>query len=180
VGAEKVNASVTDAGPLIHLTEVGCLHFLKIFDALHIPDAVWSETVEQNRIPQGNILALGNIQRLTVSQSEVIRFTQENRFENLHNGERECLYLCQKIGVLILLTDDLIVREAAQHLNITPIGSLGVLVKAYHLGHIVLADVERYITDLYDVSSLFVTRTIIELVIESLHQTSNKSNKTLK
>lgn len=32
VGTGEVNAAVADAGPLIHLTEIGCLPFLRIFD----------------------------------------------------------------------------------------------------------------------------------------------------
>lgn len=44
MGTGEVNAAVADAGPLIHLTEIGCLPFLHIFDILHVPEAVWSET----------------------------------------------------------------------------------------------------------------------------------------
>lgn len=36
--------AVVDAGPLIHLFEIGCLQFLNHFDALYLPDAVWGET----------------------------------------------------------------------------------------------------------------------------------------
>ena len=32
---------VTDAGPLIHLNEIGCLSLLRIFETVHVPDAVW-------------------------------------------------------------------------------------------------------------------------------------------
>lgn len=41
--------AVTDAGPIIHLTDVGCLGLLSIFEHLHVPDAVWLETVGQGR-----------------------------------------------------------------------------------------------------------------------------------
>jgi len=52
---------------------------------------------------------------------------------------------------------------------LTPVGSLGVVVRAYHLGCISLIEAERYMADLYDVSSLFITRTIVELAIEQLY-----------
>ena len=168
MGIGKLNVVVTDAGPLIHLTEVGCLLFLHIFQVVHIPGAVWSETVGQNRVSQNDVLALGNVQQHILSESEVVQFVQENHLENLHNGERECLYLCQQMGVSILLTDDLAVREAAKRLNLTPVGSLGIVVRACRLGHISSTDAERYLADLYDVSSLFVTRAIVELSIEQL------------
>ena len=69
-----------------------------------------------------------------------------------------------------LLTDDLAVREAAKSLNLTPVGSLGIVVRAYHLGNISLAEAEYCLNALYDVSSLFVTRAIVGLAIEQLRQ----------
>lgn len=127
-----------------------------------------------DRVPRDDVLKLSTVQRHTLSQSEVTRFTQENSLEDLHDGERECLYLCQQIGVSILLTDDLAVRDAAKRLNLTAVGSLGIVVRAYRLGHISLADAEQHITDLYDVSSLFATRTIVELAIEQLRKHSGQ------
>jgi|GEM_PF-5348860 hypothetical protein len=43
-------------------------------------------------------------------------------------------------------------------------------VRTYHLGNISLAEAEHCLNALYDVSSLFVTRAIVELAIEQLHQ----------
>lgn len=36
---------------------------------------------------------------------------------------------------------------------------------------------ERHIIELYDVSSLFVTRTIVELAIEQLHRYTNQGSR---
>ncbi|RKY69208.1 MAG: hypothetical protein DRQ02_01715 [Candidatus Latescibacterota bacterium] len=54
-------------------------------------------------------------------------------------------------------------------MNLIPVGSLGVVLRAYRVGHIPLAEAERRIVELYDVSSLFVTPAIVELAIEQLH-----------
>jgi predicted nucleic acid-binding protein len=170
VGSRKVNVAVADAGPLIHLNEIGCFSLLRTFETLHIPDAVWSETVGQARVSQADVLGLGNVQQHSLPQEDVAQFIQKNGLEDLHAGERECLYLCQRVGVPILLTNDLAVREAAKRLKLTPVGSLGIVVRAYQAGRISLTDAEHYIADLYDVSSLFVTRTIVELAIEQLHR----------
>jgi len=170
VGSRRVKVAVADAGPLIHLNEIGCFSLLRIFETLHIPDAVWSETVGQARVSQADVLGLGNVQQHSLLQGEVAQFIQENGLEDLHTGECECLYLCQQVEVPILLTDDLAVREAAKRLKLTPVGSMGIVVRAYQLGHISLTDAERHIADLYDVSSLFVTRTIVELAIEQLYR----------
>jgi predicted nucleic acid-binding protein len=104
--------------------------------------------------------------------------SRKKTLEHLHDGERECFYLCQQTGVTTLLTDDLSVREAAKRLSLTPVGSLGVVVKAYHLGRISLTDAKRHLADLYDVSSLFVTRAIVELAIERLLPSPNQGSPT--
>jgi len=175
VGIGRIDPAVADAGPLIHLTEIGGFSLLSIFETLHISDAVWSETVTADRVQRADVLALGNTQRHTLADADVIRFVGEHNLHSLHVGERECLLLCQQISVPLLLTDDLAVRKAAKSLGLTPVGSLGVVVKAYRLGLISLADAERLIACLYDVSTLFVTRTIVELAIDQLHERSGKS-----
>lgn len=170
MGNGKINSAVADAGPLIHLNEIACLSLLRIFEIIHIPDAVLSETVGQLRISQDNILSLGNVQQHKLHPLEIIRFTQQNSLDDLQNGERECFYLCQQIGISVLLTDDMSVREEAHRLNITPVGSLGIVVRAYRLGHISLDNAKRHISDLYDVSSLFVTSAIVEPAIGQLEK----------
>jgi predicted nucleic acid-binding protein len=170
MGDETVDIAVADAGPLIHLSEIDCLSLLTIFKALHIPNAVWSETVGHNRVAKDDILSLNIVQQHSLSQSEIIQFAQENSLEELQDGELECLYLCQHIGIPILLTDDMAVREESYRLNLTPIGSLGIVVKAYRLGHIPLSKAKQHIASLYDISSLFVTRAIVEIAIEQLNR----------
>ena len=169
MGLGKISA-VTDAGPLIHLAEINCFPLLSIFESLHIPDAVWSETVECGRTPREDFLKLSNVERHNLSQSDVTRFVENNNLKDLHSGERECLYLCNQIDVSILLTDDLAVREAAKRLKLIPVGSLGIVAKAYHLGRISQVEAERHIINLYDVSSLFVTRSIVEMAIEQINK----------
>ena len=172
MGTGGVEPAVADAGPIIHLSEIGSLSLLRIFKRLHVPDAVWSEAIEAGRVRATDVLALGNVQRHTIPRTEVTHFVHEHCVLDLHAGERECLFLCQQISVSFLLTDDLAVRRAAKSLGLTPVGSLGVVVKAYRLGHVSLAEAEPLIAGLYDVSTLFVTRAIVELAIEQLHERS--------
>jgi predicted nucleic acid-binding protein len=170
MGNGKVSGAVADAGPIIHLREIGCLSLLHIFEILHIPNAVWLETVGQNRVSQEDILSLGIFQQHNLPQSEVMMFIQKNSLEELQDGECECFYLCQYIGISVILTDDMSVREEAYRLNITPVGSLGIVIRAYRLGLITLDNAKHYIADLYNVSSLFVTWAIVELAIEQLEK----------
>lgn len=70
MGPERLNVAVADAGPLLHLAEIGCLSLLGLFDTLHVPDAVWSETVTLNRVPQQDVEGVGTIQRHTLLEGE--------------------------------------------------------------------------------------------------------------
>lgn len=173
MGDERVNDAVTDAGPVIHLFEIDCLSFLRIFDTLHVPDAVWMETVGRARVQEADILHLGNVKRHTLAQTETDQFVQDHQLEELHAGEKESLYLSKLLNVSLLLTDDLAVRKAAKRLELRPVGSLGVVVRAYREGKISLEDAEQHLIDLYETSTLFVTRAIVELAIEQLRDDSN-------
>ena len=110
MGSERLIA-VSDAGPLIHLTEIDSLSLLSIADQLHIPQAVWQETVGQGRVSQADLSVLRNLRSHTLPSGKVERFIQEHGLTELHAGERECLYLCRSLGALTLLTDDLAVRK---------------------------------------------------------------------
>lgn len=126
MGPGRVTRAAVDAGPLIHLSEIGRPSLLELFEAIHIPDAVWGETVERHRVPA---LDLSNLHRHTLPAEEVAHFTRESLPERLHLGERECLYLCRRLGLPLVLTDDLAVRDAAKRLGVQPVGSLGIVVK---------------------------------------------------
>jgi predicted nucleic acid-binding protein len=86
MGAGAITHAVADAGPLIHLTEVGCLSLLRIFDCLSIPDAVWAEAVTQGSVPQTDVLTLGIVQRHALSHSSVRQFIEQNSLERLQGG----------------------------------------------------------------------------------------------
>lgn len=161
------DVAVTDAGPVIHLLEIGCLHFLDIFDTVYLPTAVWQETVESGRVAAQQIEQLRSIQRIQVPGSTA-QFVTVHNLTHLHFGEQACLHLCEQLGLKLLLTDDLAVRQVAKQRGVTPVGSLGVVVRAYRLGIISLDEAEGCLNDLYASSTLFITRTIVDLALERL------------
>jgi len=100
--------------------------------------------------------------------SDIDTFVEAEGLGHLDRGEQECLHLCRHLGVSILLTDDLAARDAARRLAITPVGSLGVIVRAFRLGRVSLEEAERLLRRLRDDTTLFVTPTIVDLAIEQL------------
>lgn len=168
MGHGKLRRAVLDAGPLIHLAEIGCLRLLTIFENLCIPHAVWIEAVGQHRISLDDLAEAPNLVQHSVSSSDLADFIMKNNLIELHLGEQECLFLCKKQDISTILTDDMAVRDAAQRLKLVPVGSVGIVVAAYKHGVLSLHDAELCIANLYDVSSLFITRALVELAIEKL------------
>lgn len=129
---------------------------------------MWLEATEGDRISRHQLVDLKNIRRHSLNQIDLQLFIRKNNIKQLHVGELECLFPCREIDVSLLLTDDPAVREAAKLLMLSPLGSLGIVVGAYRVGLISFAEAEQSIFELYDVSSLFVTRAIVELAVQQL------------
>jgi predicted nucleic acid-binding protein len=172
VGSRGLKSAVADAGPLIHLAEIGAASLLALCERLLVPSAVWHETVGRTRISEDVLMRATTIDRIVLPDDRVGRFIEENGLGTLHRGEQECLYLCIEGGVSVMLTDDLAARDAAQRVGVTPVGSLGVVARAYRLGQLGLPDAERHILALQHVSSLFVSEALIELVLDELRRFS--------
>ncbi|MGC9393672.1 MAG: hypothetical protein ACP5J4_02320 [Anaerolineae bacterium] len=170
MGDTGIASAVVDAGPLIHLDEIGAFSLLRLFTAIYIPGAVWQEAVASGRVVSADLEILPNLHRCELLPESVMQFSHAYALTHLHTGERESLYVCIQDNIHLVLTDDLAVRKAAKRLDITPVGSLGIIVKAHKLQIITLSQAEQYILDLQDVSSLFVTRAIVELALESLYR----------
>jgi predicted nucleic acid-binding protein len=167
-----MTSAVADAGPLIHLAEIRACRLLNVFAQLHIPRAVELETIGQGRVSLDELAVLNNLHwhQTTLTGIGLTEFVQNHGLGNLQAGEQEALNLCLQLGVSILLTDDLAVREAARRLNLIPVGSLGVIVRAYRSKWLTLAEAEDHLNRLQVTSSLFVTSEIVKLAIEQLRQ----------
>ena len=170
MGPEQDRDAVADAGPLIHLSQIGAIALLRIFSAVHIPDGVWAETVGKGRVQSNDLESAADIHRHNVDAQSLQQFAATLGTTGLHAAETECPLLCRDLPAPLLLTDDMAAREAAQRQGVRPVGSLGVAVRAFYCGQIPLSEAERCIRQLFDVSSLFVTKAIVDLAIEQLRQ----------
>lgn len=120
---------VCDAGPLIHLDDLGCLDLLRGFQMVLVPDAVWSE-VSHHRPG----LTMENWQRVTAPAFSSARLAAIARSLTLHSGEIEALRLAETTGQCWFLSDDTAARLAAKQLGVRVHGTLGLLLRAIRIG----------------------------------------------
>ena len=121
---------VLDAGPIIHLDQLGQLLLLDSLGELFVPESVAYEA-EKHR--PGVTAKLGahvveEADLLSREMSELIHRL------NLHTGEIAALGWAEKFGADLFVSDDKAARTAAQLLGIESTGTLGVIVEAFKLG----------------------------------------------
>jgi predicted nucleic acid-binding protein len=125
-GIEKPSRVVVlDAGPLIHLDELGSLGLLADHFELLVPDAVWNE-VEQHR-PALFVSSSLYFRRTTPRSAQDPSLAAISILYPLHLGETQALQIAMECEADMLLTDDTAARLAANQLRIPVHGTLGIL-----------------------------------------------------
>jgi predicted nucleic acid-binding protein len=155
---------VCDAGPLIHLDELGCLTLLKDFRGALVPDAVWQEVL----IHRPSALSDPDVQltRIRVADRPVSpALTTLVRLFGLHRGEQEALQLAQQTPDCLLLTDDTAARLAAANINISVHGTIGLLVRALRREQKTKDEVLRLLISLPSKTTLHVRRDFLQQII---------------
>jgi len=156
---------IFDAGPVIHLDEIGCLFLLSDFHKLLVPFAVWEE-VERYR---PSALYTSNVPFIKTQVSEIKAsiHTLCNAF-NLAEGEKEAISLCLLHPNSILLTDDAAVRLAAKSVGIRAYGSIGILLRAIRRKQLTPMDVIKYLEVIPFKSTLFIKKSLLKEIIEKV------------
>lgn len=134
------------------------------------PEEVWSEATAHGAPSEAELASLGLGRE--PHPDDLDEFIHAERLGRLDRGEQECLRLCRRLDIGVLVTDDLSARDAAKRLHVTPVGSLGVVVRAYRQRRIALDEAEHCLLRLRDATSLYVTRAIVDLAIEQLRGAS--------
>lgn len=152
--------AASNSGPIIHLNEINQLKLFDIFSELIIPFSVAEETGKIN---------VRNIKTVKVQEREIKNFIKFIYEFNLQKAEIDALYLAKKYG-MIFLTDDLQAREAAKTLKIEVHGTLGIITLCYNNDLLNLKESKELIWELYKDSTLFLTRSLVDLAINKLEK----------
>jgi len=157
---------VLDAGPIIHLDEIGCLNLLSDFDEPLVPESVWKE-IEHHRLSAFQKPEVSFIRtNVTIEKSGQVHILS-NAF-NLDTGEKEAISLCIQHAGSILLTDDTAARLAAKSLNIRSYGTIGVLLRAIRRNQLKPIEVIRYLEQVPSTSTLFIKKSFLHEIIDNV------------
>jgi len=162
---------VLDAGPIIHLDEITCLHLLSDFKELLVPEAVWKEigyhrpsVLNNSTLPFIKISVLENI------DSPIVMLC--NAF-NLDEGEKQAVVLCFQHPDSIFLTDDAAARLAAKSIGIKTHGTVGILLRAIRREQLTPQEVIKHLEEIPLKSTLFIKTSLLTEIIEEVRKEYN-------
>lgn len=120
---------VSDASVLINLARIGELNLLhRLYGKILIPHAVWQEVVVEGAGQPGaeEVRTSSWIETRDVANEHLVRALRQD----LDAGEAEAIALALEVGADLLLIDERLARETAQHLGVRYVGLIGVLIVA--------------------------------------------------
>jgi len=163
--AAPVRTAILDAGPIIHLDELGCLSLLSDFQEILVPIAVWKE-VERHRSSALSSDQITFVKLQAPAPSNAL-YSLCEAF-NLDRGEQEALAVCPLRPGAILFTDDAAVRLAAKTAGIRAYGTLGILIRAIRRRQFTPAEVVSLLEQIPLRTTLFIRKKLLQEIIEEV------------
>lgn len=159
---------VCDAGPLIHLDELGCLDLLGDFRIVYLPAQVWGEVEHHRPSALQGLPPCARREEIHISTSSV--FQALLKTFSLDLGEQAALSLLERLPEAILLTDDSAARLAAQALGHRVHGSLGVLLRSIRRRQRTRPEVLEILRSLPERSTLHLRADLLQGIIDQVEQ----------
>jgi predicted nucleic acid-binding protein len=159
---------VSDAGPPIHLDELGCLDLLADFGKVLLPHEVWAE-VGHHR-PRLSIADLPGATVVDVVAKPSARLRSLGDSLGLDAGEKAALVLAEVASAKVFLCDDAAARLAAESLGLTVRGTIGIMVRSIRKARRTKEQVVALLREVPEKSSLHFSRKLLETVIAEVAQ----------
>jgi predicted nucleic acid-binding protein len=149
----------TDTGPVLHLHALGKLMLLKVFRTIYT-SAIIEKELRRHSVALPKSI---KIERINSDQAAAVAEKYD-----VDLGEASALWLCKALPVSLLLTDDLDARDAAQQMAITPVGTIGILLRSFRDGLIDRESTIQILKEIHANSSLFITKELIDQVMSEV------------
>lgn len=160
--------TVSDAGPIIHLDELGCLDLLEDLAPIQLPREVWAEIVRHRpHFASGTPPVLDLVNVATAPSPRLLALANSLA---LDAGERAALSLSEQVAARLFLCDDAAARLAAESLGYTVHGTIGILIRAIRKGTRTREQILELLRDLPQRSTLHISRQLLTTVIEQVER----------
>jgi len=150
--------AVCDSGPLTHLWQISQWQAFRTFDTLHVSTQVAEEVERHVQLTQMMDLAGRSVHREPVSRQEIAAARRVAPSSlTLHEADLATLALALRQMPDLVLTDDLATRQAVEAQAQTPMGSIGILLRAYKAELLDTVALDQAIDGLFVHSSLYLS-----------------------
>jgi len=168
-GNEWPAVVVCDAGPVIHLDELGCLDLLADFQTVFVPVAVWNEVARHR--PEALRRRKVRSTRIAVKEEPSRQVAELGNAFSLAAGERESLILMAALPDALLLTDDAAARVVADTLGYEVHGTIGVIVRSIASERRTKRQVLNLLRAIPRRSTLYISRSLLNSVLDHVRTT---------
>jgi predicted nucleic acid-binding protein len=149
--------AISDTGPILHLSEIDTLFCLHIFERLYIPTLVAAE-LEYFGLHPDKLSISTTISVVPVDQRQRESLLQTTTHPPIHPADAEVFILGQDGNFPgLVLTDDMGLRQHLEQQGLLVVGSVGILVRAYHQGIMLYAPLKEAIDALFHESTLYLS-----------------------
>ncbi|MEK6915416.1 MAG: DUF3368 domain-containing protein [Nanoarchaeota archaeon] len=156
------NRVVSNTGPIIHLTEISLINSLNLFSIILTSKEV-AEELSKHKI---SIPKRIKIKELTSYSKDSTKLFMENY--NLDIGESTAIALALQEKINCFITDDLDARNVAKNYYLEVHGTVGIILRAFREKIIDKKTAINKVNELYNKSSLFITKDLVNSVIKSI------------
>lgn len=160
-----MSRAVFDAGPLIHLAEVGALDILQDLEICYVPEAVWQEVAHHQ--PSALSFPGLSLKRCTAPSPSINLQTLATTL-SLDSGEIESLSLMEHFPQVWFLTDDAAARLVAEQRHYHVHGTIGLLIRSVRQKQRTTSEVLDLLRTLPECSSLHVRPALLKAIIQRL------------
>ena len=155
--------AVLDAGPLIHLDELGRLNLLNDFKELLVPQTVLDEALKHRpALPLAELCNLEIISKPPPLSAELLKLADELA---LHAGERAALAVLDARGGQFLLSDDAAARTVARAVGFQTHGTIGLILRACRRGKISKSEMLRLLRELPMRTTLHLRKELLDSIL---------------
>lgn len=163
-----IKKAVSDAGPIIHLSEVGCFSCLKIVERLFISKSVESEIRSKDAPGKSELKNAEWIITKELEEDSKEKASKIAKDFGIELPDAEAIVLARTLSVKLLFTDDRSTKEIAEFYGVEAHGSAGIIARAYRNKILNYEEAKDALEKLHKQSSLYMTDRVYKIVLDIL------------